>query len=159
MNQGFIKVAACTPEVSLADPERNAAALAALVQEAAQAGARVAVFPELALTGYTCGDLFLSETLLSGALRGLSLLLGETAGLDMLLAVGLPLAYRDKLYNCAAVCHRGQLLGVVPKTAVPNYGEFYEARHFAPAPEDPDAMIALCGQTVPFGPRLLFVCR
>ena len=159
MNQGFIKVAACTPEVSLADPERNAAALAALAQEAAQAGARVAVFPELALTGYTCGDLFLSETLLSGALRGLSLLLGETAGLDMLLAVGLPLAYRDKLYNCAAVCHRGQLLGVVPKTAVPNYGEFYEARHFAPAPEEPDAMIALCGQAVPFGTRLLFVCH
>ena len=160
MNHGFIKVAAGAPEVRVADPDRNAAGLLRMAQEAAEAGARLLVFPELALTGYTCGDLFLSEALLEAALRGLNTLLSGTAELDLLVAVGLPLVWQNKLYNCAAICHRGRLLGVVPKTAIPNYGEFYEARHFTPAPaDDAQAEISLCGQTVPFGTHLLFACR
>ena len=125
---------------------------------AAQRGVKLAVFPEFCLTGYTCGDLFLQRTLQQGALDALEWLLAQTRALDTVALVGLPLLVHGKLYNCAAVLCRGQLLGVVPKTYLPNYGEFYEKRQFTPGSTEVQT-VTVCGQQVPFGTSLLFRCR
>ena len=157
MRDGFIKAAAGTPQVRVADCRYNAEQIFGLMREADKQGVRVLCLPELCLTGYTCGDLFLQDTLLRGAEEGLSTILQATKSLDLLTAVGLPVQFKNKLYNCAAVIHKGEILGVVPKTYLPNYGEFYEQRWFAwgrPA----DRMLELCGQEVCFGPDLRFTC-
>ncbi len=133
MKDGFVKVAAGTPKIRVADCEHNAGQIIALMKQAAAQGVKVLALPELCLTGYTCGDLFLQPTLLDGAERALATILAETAGLDMLTAVGLPACCENKLYNCAAIMHRGMILGLIPKSHIPNYGEFYEARWFSPA--------------------------
>jgi len=133
MRDGFIKAAAGTPNIRVADCEYNAGQIIALMGQAAEQGVKVLALPELCVTGYTCGDLFLQDTLLQGAEDALKRILEETAKLDMVTAVGLPVGYRGKLYNCAAVICKGEILGLVPKTHIPNYGEFYEARWFAPA--------------------------
>ncbi|MFQ7749522.1 MAG: nitrilase-related carbon-nitrogen hydrolase [Eubacteriales bacterium] len=116
------------------------------------------VFPELAVTGYTCGDLFRDATLIQAAERGLSQLMEETGKLDLLCVVGVPVAFRGGLYNCAAVFLRGKLLGLPAKTHIPNYAEFYEARHFTPAPEKAETVL-YCGQRAPMGGNLLFSCE
>ncbi len=157
MNQGFLKVAAASPRLLVADCSRNEEQLVCAAQEAAGRGVKVLVFPELSLTGYTCSDLFYSETLLAAAKNALLAYLEETSDLDLLSVVGLPLAVRDKLYNCAAVCKGGQVLGFVPKTNIPNYGEFYEVRQFTPAPEKSE-YIVFEGMSIPFGTSLLFTC-
>ncbi len=131
MKDGFIKVAAATPKIRVADPAYNAQQIIALMKEAAELGVKVMAFPELCITGYTCGDLFFQPTLIRGAEDALAVILGETRELDVVAAVGLPVAYKNKLYNCAAVIQKGEILGLVPKTYIPNYGEFYEARWFA----------------------------
>ena len=158
MRDGFIKVAAGTPKIKVADCRHNAEQIFTLMREAARQGVRVLALPELCLTGYTCGDLFLQNTLLQGAEEGLATILEATKNLDMVTALGLPVQCNNKLYNCAAIIHKGEILGVVPKTYLPNYGEFYELRWFeSGAPEF--AMISLFGQdVVPFGPRQLFAC-
>ena len=158
MKYGFIKVAAASPALRVADCRYNAEQSVAAMQRAAAAGVRLLVLPELGLTGYTCGDLLLQPVLQQGALHALQTLLAVSAGLPMTTVAGLPLEVEGKLYNCAAVLHGGKILGVVPKTNLPNYGEFYEVRWFTPAPAEAKA-ISLLGQQVPFGTDLLFCCR
>ena len=160
MKNGFIKVAAATPKVRVADPAYNTGELVRIAHDAAAQQVRVLVFPELCLTAYTCGDLFCTDLLIDGARQALSDYLKQTAALDMVSVVGLPFLWKDKLYNCAAVCHRGSLLGIVPKSSLPNYGEFYELRGFTPAPEDNgSASVPFEGRAIPFGTNLIFACE
>ena len=131
MIDGFIKAAAATPEIRVADTDYNAGKIIDLIHEAAKSGVKICVFPELCLTGYTCSDLFLQTTLIDGAMEALRRVIRETRDVEMLCALGLPVRAGGKLYNCAAVICSGKLLGLVPKTYLPNYGEFYEQRWFS----------------------------
>ena len=159
MQHGFIKVAAATPRVQVADPVHNAAEIAQLARRAAQEGVRLLVSSELSLTGYTCGDLFLQRTLLQGALDALLRLAADTRDLDLMLIVGLPYAHRGTLYNCAAALYGGEILGLVPKTWLPNYAEFYERRYFTSGRRLEGCTVEIGAQTVPFGCDLLFCHR
>ncbi len=140
MRDGFVKVAAGTPKIRVADCHHNAEQIIALMKEAAAQGVKVLALPELCVTGYTCGDLFLQPTLLDGAERALGRILEETKGLDMLTALGLPVRnpWDNKLYNCAAIIQKGAILALALKTYIPNYGEFYEARWFTTSLERHD---------------------
>ena len=158
MKDGFLKAAALSPALRVADCAYNTRQILTELRAAAARGVKLAVFPEFCLTGYTCGDLFLQRTLQQGALAGLQELLDASRELDTVALVGLPLMVRGKLYNCAAVLCRGQLLGLVPKTYLPNYGEFYEKRQFTPGSTEVE-WVNVCGQDVPFGTSLLFRCR
>ncbi len=158
MKDGFLKAAALSPALRVADCAYNAGQITAEMERCAARGVKLAVFPELALTGYTCGDLFFQQALQEAALQGLARVLEASAPLDLVALVGLPLAVNGKLYNCAAVVCRGRLLGVVPKTFLPNYSEFYERRHFAPG-DKKVRTVTVCGQEAPFGTSLLFRCR
>ena len=160
MKDGFIKVAAGTVDVVVADVQYNTEQILARMREADAAGVNLLTLPELCLTGYTCGDLFFSDCLLGAVEPALAQIVEASKGLYPVTAVGLPLRFGGKLYNCAAVIHAGQLLGVVPKTHLPNYGEFYELRQFSSAKtlEGKAYTIPLCGQNVPFGTALLFCC-
>ncbi len=135
MKDGFFRVCAATPKVRAADVDANVERILELIREAAGLGCGAVCFPELAVTGYTCGDLFKDRTLMKAAESGISRLLRETEGLDILCAVGVPVPFRGALYNCAAVFHKGRLLCLHPKKNIPNYSEFYEARHFTAGPE------------------------
>jgi len=157
MKDGFIKVAAGTPKIRVADCRYNAEQCFTLMREACRQGVRVLALPELCLTGYTCGDLFLQPTLLTGAQAALSTVLEATRSLDMVTALGLPVAYENKIYNCAAVIHKGKLLALIPKTHLPNYGEFYEGRWFSACPPD-GSLMQFCGQQVMLNSRYLFQC-
>ena len=131
--QGFARVAVAVPHCRVADPAFNAEQSVALLQQAAQQGAAVLLFPELGLSAYTCDDLFHQRALLDCCEAALQRLLQASAELSTVAVVGLPLRVDHSLFNCAVVLQRGRLLGVVPKTYLPNYGEFYEARQFNPA--------------------------
>ena len=157
MKDGFISVACGTPKLRLADCHYNAEQTFTMMRQAEKAGAKVLVLPELGLTGYSCGDLFYQETLLRGAQEALSTVLEATRNLEVVTAVGLPVKVNNKLYNCAAVIQKGQILGLIPKTHLPNYGEFYEKRQFAAAPEE-NQSVTLLGKYVPFGNHLVFRC-
>ena len=157
MRYGFIKAAAATPEIRVADCSYNAGQTVKLMREAAEKGVKLLVFPELCITGYTCSDLFLQRRLLDGALTALRTVMEASRKLSLLTVAGLPLTVEDKLYNCAAVIFQGEILGVVPKTNLPNYNEFYEKRHFVPAPAE-NTVCRLFGKEVPFGSKLLFCC-
>ena len=157
MRDGFISVACGTPKLRLADCHYNAEQTFTMMRQAEKAGAKVLVLPELGLTGYSCGDLFYQETLLRGARESLSTVLEATRNLEVVTAVGLPLKVNNKLYNCTAVIQKGQILGLIPKTHLPNYGEFYEKRQFAAAPEE-NQSVTLLGKSVPFGNHLVFRC-
>ena len=133
MRDGFIKIAAATPDLHVADCEYNAAEIVNQAKQAAARGAKLITFPELCLTGYTCGDLFLQETLLEGALKALETVRRESEEIAAVIVVGLPLRVKGKLYNVAAVVNAGDVLAFVPKTYIPNYSEFYEQRHFVSA--------------------------
>lgn len=159
MKDGFLKVAAATPRIRVADCAYNTARVIELMGEAMDAGVSLCVFPELVLTGYTCGDLFLQEALLCAAEDGLTRILEHSARSPMVIAVGLPVQVDNALYNCAAICCRGQLLGLVPKQNIPNYSEFYEARHFTSGAGMVTRTVTMCGQQVPLGVDLLFRCR
>ncbi|MGN0341713.1 MAG: NAD(+) synthase [Roseburia sp.] len=159
MKQGFVKVAAVTPKVVVADPKENVHRMVEKLQEAAEKGAKIIVFPELCITGYTCEDLFWQELLLREAKKQFFVFARETEQLDALVFVGLPLMVQGKLYNVAAAICRGQILGLVPKTHIPNYNEFYEVRHFVRGMEQPVQVELKPGQTVPMGSHLLFTCR
>ncbi len=158
MNYGFIKVAAGTPEIRVADCRFNQNNIVSVMKEAGKEGAHLLILPELCLTGYTCGDLFLQETLLKGAVSSLLSIVEETAAFDLVTVLGAPLLHGGKLYNCAVVFAAGKILGVVPKTYLPNYSEFYEQRHFSAAPDDLSE-ITIGEHTCPFGTNLLFRCR
>jgi len=154
---GFLRVGAACPPVAVGDPEANAERCLAFARRAHAEGVQVLVLPELALTGYTCGDLFFSlSTLVAGAERALARLLRETASLPMVIAVGLPVAQDGRLFNGAAVLQKGRLLGVVPKTFLPGYNEFYEERWFSSAREVQRSEVRLAGTAAPFGADLLF---
>ena len=157
MRDGFLKAAALSPALRVADCAYNTRQIIAQLKDAAARGVKLAVFPEFCLTGYTCGDLFLQHTLQQGALTGLQSILDASRELDVVALVGLPLLVRGKLYNVAAVLCRGRLLGLVPKTYLPNYGEFYEKRQFTPGSTEVE-WVTVCGQQVPFGTSLLFRC-
>lgn len=159
MKDGFIPVACGSPRIHLADCARNAEETFTIMRKAEQAGVKVLVLPELGLTGYTCGDLFYQDTLLRGAEQALATVLEATRNLEVVTAVGLPVRFQNKLYNCAAVIQKGIVLGVVAKAHLPNYGEFYEKRQFSPAPKDPFNMVKLCGSEVCFGSQILFSCE
>lgn len=158
MKDGFIKVASVTPKIRVADPAYNGEQIGRMMKEAAQAGAKIVVFPELCLTGYTCGELFLQDRLLEEAKEQLQDVAAASEGLDALIFVGLPLEHENKLYNVAAALFEGSILGFVPKHYVPEYGEFYEGRYFAPGPEQV-TVHELDGEEIPFGMRLLFEGR
>ena len=160
MRDGFVKVAAGTPRIRVADCHYNAEQIFTMMREADQQGVRVLCLPELCLTGYTCGDLFLQDTLLRGAEEGLKTILEATRNLDLVAAVGLPVRNKwdGKLYNCAALIQQGEILGLVPKIHLPNYGEFYEKRWFASG-KDVDDSITLCGQEVCLSDRLILACE
>ncbi len=157
---GFLRVAAATPELRLADAPFNADRTLELLGEADAKGVNLVVFPETGLTGYTCHDLFHDLTLQRAAEKALAAVVSKSAGVFRGVAVvGLPLVVGGQLFNCAAVVHAGRLLGVVPKTYLPNYKEFYDARYFSPARNAVAESVTVCGQTVPFGTDVLFACE
>jgi NAD+ synthase (glutamine-hydrolysing) len=157
MKDGLIRVGAGSPRGTVASPTACKTAAVAAAKAAAARGVRVLALPELCLTAYTCGDLLLSSLLLREAESALSAYIAETAALDMLSFIGLPVAHGGRIYNCLAAVCRGRLLGLVPKTHLPTYGGCYEARWFAPAPKE-NLTVCLCGETVLLGTRQLFCC-
>ncbi len=157
MEHGFVKVAAVTPKIKVADPAYNAQAVCGELQKIYEKDAKIIVFPELCLTGYTCNDLFLQERLLEEAKEALQTVTRATEGHDALVFVGLPLERDGRLYNVAAVLQDGEILGFVPKTNIPTYGEFYEGRHFAKGNAEV-AGFYLDEEEIPFGTNLLFTC-
>ena len=157
MKDGFIRVAAATPDLKVADPVFNREQTWKMMQEAAARDVKILVFPELGLTGYTCSDLFLQDTLIDQAKEELLWLLDASKDMDMLTFIGLPWMKDGKLYNVAAVIKSGELLGLVPKRHLPNYSEFYELRHFNPGPVKPD-VVEWGERLIPFGSKVLFRC-
>ncbi len=155
MNYGYLRCGAASPEVKVGNTEYNADNIIKIAKEAEKKGVMALVFPELSITGYTCGDLFLQSTLLKGALKGLERIMSECADISSLIVVGLPYVYKNKLYNTAAVIYGGKILGLVPKTYIPNYNEFYEKRYFEKAFEE-TVTAEILGEKVPFGTKLLF---
>lgn len=155
MNDGFIKVAAATPEIIPADCDNNATKIIELINRANTLGVDVIVFPELCIAGYTCGDLFLQQTLLASAKEALDKIIKASKNAEMIICVGLPVLHNDKLYNCAAVILKGKLLGLVPKKHLPNYSEFYELRHFTGG--DIDCLISFLGMEVFLSNKQVFV--
>lgn len=159
MKDGFIRVAAATPEIKVADCDYNADRIIELIKQAAADDASIIVFPELCITGYTCGDLFLQKTLLDGAKKAIGKIAKETKKLDALIIVGLPFEVSGKLYNCAAVIKGGFIIGIVPKKNIPSYSEFYETRHFTPwqGGYEAECLNEVSGEYFHFG-NILFKC-
>ncbi len=155
MKHGFIKVAAVTPDIRVADVAYNTENICKMIDETTKAGAKVIVFPELCVTGYTCSDLFTQDILLQDARKALFEIAEYTTGKDALIFVGLPLAVEGELYNVAAALNQGKILGLTTKSFLPNYGEFYEMRQFRRGPKKA-RYITLNGENIPFGPQLLF---
>lgn len=158
MYHGFVKAAAATPYIQVADCVHNREEITRLVGEMEKQGAKIMVFPELCITGYSCGDLFYQNALLRSAKEELFHLAEEVKETDGLIIVGLPLEVNGKLYNTAAVLNRGKILGIIPKINLPGYGEFSESRQFTPAVEG-IKIIKLGSQKVPFGTNILFTCE
>lgn len=157
MKDGFVKVAAITPKLRVADVDFNLINLQLAISDAVAEGAKIIVTPELSLSGYSCRDMFFQESLLEGCERALGELLTYTQNYDALIAVGLPFEYMGKLYNTAALICKGKLLGLVPKKNLPNYQEFYEARQFTRGFDDSVA-VTFCGQETYLGAKQLFTC-
>ena len=156
MRHGFIKVAAATPDIRVADVDYNKGQIIKQMDEAAEAGAKIIVFPELCITGYTCSDLFLQDILLNSAKKALVEIAEHTKNLDALVFVGVPIAVGGELYNVAAALNHGNILGFTTKSFLPNYGEFYEMRQFRPGPKKAEKIL-FGEKEIPFGPQLLFV--
>ncbi len=154
---GFLRIGAALPALRLADIDSNVEAIIKTMRRANEQGVQVLAFPEMSLTGYTLGDLVQHQVLLSKAQRGLRQVLKESTVSDaMLTVVGMPLTIEQKIYNCAVALNSGQILGVIPKTSLPNYKEFYEDRWFSPGEDRQSDIIELAGQKVPFGTDILF---
>ncbi len=157
MNHGFIKVAAAVPSVTVADCRKNVESMAALAEKAASEGVEWLVFPELCITAYTCNDLFGQKLLLDEAETALNNFIEATSGYDMVCVTGMPVRCDNQLFNCAVVSCHGRIWGVVPKSYIPGYKEFYEERWFAKAADAYSETVTLCNRQVPFGTRQLFV--
>ena len=153
---GFVRAAVCIPAVRLVEPEENARAIVALCQRADRESAILALFPELGLTGYSADDLFQQQALLDACEQSLLELAEASAGWEAITAVGLPLRVESKLFNCTAVLHRGQIKGLIPKTYLPNYREYYEERYFATEPTRIADSVELGGREIPFGADIIF---
>ena len=153
---GYMRVAAAVPRVHIADAHRNAEGALKIMQDAFSEGVEIVVMPELSLVGYTCGDMVLQNKLLTDAERALEWLMQECADIPTVGIVGLPVVFADRLYNCAAIFAQGQLWGIVPKSYIPNYGEFSELRWWVSGYSIKDRMIRFAGQEAPFGSDLLF---
>ncbi len=151
---GFVKTAAVCPRVTVGAPDKNIDALLPLIRQAADTGAQIIALPELCLTGYTCSDLFSQDRLIAGAENALHRLLNECADIAALVTVGMPVRVRGRLFNCAVAFQSGRIIGVVPKSYLPNYNEFYEKRHFVSGLDCPCDSTTLCGEEVPFGSML-----
>lgn len=158
MKQGFVKVAAATPRITVADCKANGEEMLRLIHKMSKEHAKIMVFPELCITGYTCQDLFLQRSLTDGAWDILLWLARETKEIDALIFVGLPVRFKGKLYNAAAALNKGKILGIVPKTHLPNYGEFYELRHFAPGGQKM-GYLECGGEEIPFGTDIIFYVK
>ena len=158
MQHGFIKAAAITPELKVADIDYNCEVIIQYMKESEEKKVKIAVFPELCITGYTCQDLFLQDELLEQAILALKRIVVQSKDMEGIYFVGLPMAIDGRLYNMAAGVSRGRILGLVPKIYLPNYNEFYEARHFCSG-RNLNTQIQIHGQTVPVGSRLLFCCN
>ena len=156
MKHGFIKTACVTPELKVADCEFNSNQIIKNIKEADNFGVTVCAFPELSITGYTCGDLFFQKVLLDKAISNLKRIINETADLNMINIVGLPISCNGKIFNCAAVFQKGNLLALIPKKNIPNYSEFYEARHFTPGIKS--GAFNFYGNKIPFGTDYVFKC-
>ncbi len=153
---GFVRVAACAPTVALAEPDKNADAILQFWRDAEAQQAAILLTPELSLSGYAIDDLLLQDALLDAVEAALARLKAESAKLNPILIVGAPIRVRGALYNCAVVIHRGEILGVAPKTYLPNYREYYEKRHFGAAPDTQAHVARLCGDAVHFGATTTF---
>ena len=156
MNYGYVKVAAAVPRVKVADCKFNAREIEKEIIIAEGKGVQIIAFPELCVTGYTCGDLFAQQLLLEEAEMGLIQIVSNTRQLDIIAILGMPIAMNGVLLNAAVVIQKGKVLGVVPKTYLPNYKEFYEKRWFTSAVDVSERSVRLCGQVVPMGTDLLF---
>lgn len=159
MKYGFVRVAAASPELRVADVSFNSKKIIELINEANKNHVEFIVFPELCITGYTCGDLFMKDTLIEGAKEALLKIAQATMGSSLVSVIGLPLIISGRLYNCAAVLQNGRILGIVPKTYLPNYNEFYEARWFTVADQLDEKEIDLGEEIVPVGTDLIFEAR
>ena len=157
MNFGFIRAACISPELLVADCDFNAAKIIESAKKACQKGAKIIVFPELSITGYSCGDLFFQRALQKSAEAALMRIIKETADCDCLIFTGLPVPSGEGIYNCGAAIYRGELLSLTAKTFIPNYGEFYERRQFTPFQPDMESrFISFAGfDNVPFGSDIL----
>jgi NAD+ synthase (glutamine-hydrolysing) len=155
-SHGFVRVAVCIPSLRVADPAYNAERTLAMARDAAGCGAVVALFPELGISAYTCDDLFHQDALLDAVEAALARVVEESADVGAVLLVGAPLRFEGKLFNCAVVVHGGRVLGIVPKSFLPNYREFYERRQFSPGRFAVSREVRFLGETVPFGADLVF---
>jgi len=155
-SHGFVRVAVCVPNVRVADPEFNTAQTTGLATRASDAGAAVALFPELGISSYAIDDLLQQEALLEAVQSGIRQIVEASRQLTPVLLIGAPLRFENRLFNCAVVIHRGQVLGIVPKTYLPSYREFYETRQFSAARHAIGREVQFLGKTVPFGNDLLF---
>ena len=156
MNYGFVKVAAAVPRVKVADCKFNSERLEGLIAIAEGKGVQILTFPEMCITGYTCGDLFAQQLLLEQAEMALMQILNNTRQLDIISILGMPVVVNSTIINAAVTIQKGKILGVVPKTYLPNYKEFYEQRWFTSALQVSETSVRLCGQIVPMGNNLLF---
>lgn len=157
MKHGFIRVAAATPHIRLADCSNNANQIIKLIEIAEENDVKLLVFPELCVTGYTCGDLFFQDTLITHAKNEVKRIADYTRDMELVTIIGFPYEINGKLYNTAAVIQRGKILGLVPKTNIPNYGEFNEVRYFTPGYKEV-IKVNFMGDDVYFGSKLLFEC-
>lgn len=153
---GFIRVGAIVNKLALANPLKNAEVIIKEIKKAKTLGISIVTTPELSLTGYTCGDLFFQEQLLSGSIKALEKVLNETKDINIISILGMPLRHDNQLFNCGVVITKGKILGVIPKTYIPNYQEFYEARWFSSSKELITKEIEILGQSVPINTNILF---
>lgn len=158
MNYGFVKTACATPTIKVADCVHNSEQIISQISYAAQRGASLVVFPELCVTGYTCADMFLQRFLINNAQTAVENILQKTKGISIMSVIGLPVAVDDALYNCAMVIYKGEILGIVPKTNIPNYNEYYELRYFTSG-KGVNKTIEYAGQQVQISPDLVFSCN
>ena len=157
INLGFVKVAAAIPNVKVANCKYNIERILGLIEEAEKNHVKILEFPELSISGYTCADLFYQQLLIEQSENALKELLAATANKDMVFIVGMPISYNSRLFNTAVVCQKGKILGVVPKSYLPNTNEFYEKRWFSSGSEIPaTTSINIAGQNTLFGTKLLF---
>ncbi len=155
-NYGFIRVGAAVPKLKVANTIFNADEIITMIKDADHKNVQIVCFPELCLTGYTCGDLFHQDILLKNAIIQLQNILNATSKTSIVAILGIPIYTENQLFNCSAVIQKGQILGIVAKTFIPGYNEFYEERWFAQGLNAKNEEIFICGQTVPFGTNILF---